>query len=98
MSITMAIALVIVGVVLTHGAHPAIRIDLATRVVERGVELVLAILLFVDAHEGAGAACSRERGVLTRLLIIALPLSLLIAWGAGWLLFPGRDGWLLAVL
>jgi NhaP-type Na+/H+ or K+/H+ antiporter len=98
MSITMAIALVIVGVVLTHGAHPAIRIDLDTRVVERGVELVLAILLFVDANEVPGAAFSRERGVLARLLIIALPLSLLIAWGTGFLLFPGRNAWLLAVL
>ena len=98
MSITMPIALVIVGVVLTRGAHPAISINLDTRLVERGVELVLAILLFVDANEVPGAAFSRERGVLGRLLIVALPLSLLIAWGAGFLLFSGRDGWLLAVL
>jgi sodium/hydrogen antiporter len=98
MSITMAIALVIVGVVLTRGAHPAIRINLDTHVVERGVELVLAILLFVDANEVPGAAFARERGVLARLLVIALPLSLLLAWGAGFLLFSGRDTWLLAVL
>jgi sodium/hydrogen antiporter len=31
-------------------------------------------------------------------LVIALPLSLLSAWGAGFLLFSGRDSWLLAVL
>lgn len=97
-SITMAIALVIVGAVLTRGAHPAITISLDTHVVERGVELVLAILLFVDASEVPGAAFSRERGVLARLLLIALPLSLLIAWGAGFLLFSDRNGWLLAVL
>jgi sodium/hydrogen antiporter len=59
---------------------------------------VLAILLFVDANEVPGAAFKRERGVLARLLIIALPLSLLIAWGAGFLLFSGRNAWLLAVL
>jgi sodium/hydrogen antiporter len=98
MSVTMAIALVIVGVALTRGAHPAIEINLDTHIVERGVELVLAILLFVDANEVPGSAFSRERGVLARLLAIALPLSLLIAWGAGFLLFSGRDGWLLAVL
>jgi NhaP-type Na+/H+ or K+/H+ antiporter len=98
MSVTMAIALVIVGVLLTRGAHPAIEINLDTHVVERGVELVLAILLFVDANEVPGAVFSRERGALSRLLFIALPLSLLIAWGAGFLLFSGRDGWLLAVL
>ena len=80
MSITMAIALVIVGVVLTRGAHPAIEINLDTHVVERGVELVLAILLFVDANEVPGRR-SRERGVLARLLLIGLPLSLL--WPGG---------------
>ena len=89
MSVTMAIALVIVGVVLTGGGHPAIRVSLDTRVVERGIELVLAILLFVDANEVPGAAFSRERGVLARLLLIALPLSLVVAWGAGLVLFSG---------
>ena len=98
LSVTMALALVIVGVVLTRGAHPAIQISLDTRVVERGIELVLAILLFVDANEVPGSAFSRERAALTRLLVIALPLSLLIAWGAGLLLFAGRDAWLLAVI
>lgn len=98
MSVTMAIALVIVGVVLTRGAHPAIEIKLDTHIVERGVELVLAILLFVDANEVPGAVFTRERGVLARLLLISLPLSVLIAWGMGFLLFSGRDGWLLAVL
>jgi sodium/hydrogen antiporter len=98
MSVTMAIALVIVGVLLTRGSDPVIEINLDTHLVERGVELVLAILLFVDANEVPGAIFKRERGVLSRLLLVALPLSLLIAWGAGFLLFSGRDGWLLAVL
>ncbi len=40
----------------------------------------------------------RERGVLMRLLAIALPLSLIIAWLAGFALFSPRDAWLLAVL
>lgn len=40
----------------------------------------------------------RERGGLMRLLAIALPLSLIIAWLAGFALFSPRDAWLLAVL
>jgi sodium/hydrogen antiporter len=36
--------------------------------------------------------------VLVRLLAIALPLSLIIAWLAGFALFSPRDAWLLAVL
>ncbi len=98
LSITSAIAVVIVGMVLTAGRHPVIRIELDTAIVERGVELVLAILLFVDANEVPGSILARERGVLTRLLVIALPLSLIIAWLAGFALFSERDAWLLAVL
>jgi NhaP-type Na+/H+ or K+/H+ antiporter len=97
LSITTAIAVVIAGMLLTAGSHPVIIIDLDTKIVERGVELVLAILLFVDATEVPGSALVRERRVLTRLLVIALPLSLAFAWLAGFALFSERDAWLLAV-
>jgi sodium/hydrogen antiporter len=97
-SITTAIAVVIIGMVLTAGSHPPIRIDLDTKIIERGVEVVLAILLFVDATEVPRGMLGRERGVLVRLLAIALPLSLIIAWLAGFALFSPRDAWLLAVL
>jgi sodium/hydrogen antiporter len=97
-SITMAIAVTIVGVVLTAGKHPVIIIDLDTKIIERGVELVLAILLFIDATEVPGGIINRERKVLTRLLVIALPLSLILAWLAGLALFSDHDAWVLAVL
>ena len=73
-------------------------IDLDTKIIERGVELVLAILLFIDATEVPGGILARERNVLTRLLVIALPLSLILAWLAGLALFSENDAWLLAVL
>jgi sodium/hydrogen antiporter len=98
LSITTAIAVVVVGMVLTAGSHPVIRIDIDTKIVERGIEVVLAILLFVDATEVPGGILGRERGVLLRLLAIALPLSLIIAWLVGFALFSPRDAWLLAVL
>ncbi len=98
LSITMAIAVTIVSVVLTGGKHPVIIIDLDTKIIERGVELVLAILLFIDATEVPGGILTRERTVLTRLLVIALPLSLILAWLAGLALFSENDAWLLAVL
>ena len=79
-SITTAIAIVVVGMVLTAGSNPVIRINLDTKIVERGVELTLAMLLFLDATEGRGGIIRRERRVLVRLLVIALPISLLIAW------------------
>lgn len=97
-SITSATFIVIVGIVLTAGSHPPIRIELDTKIVERLVEVTLAILLFVDATEVPQRMLGRERGVLVRLLAIALPISLVLAWGAGFALFSERDAWLLAVL
>ena len=98
LSITSAIAVVVAGALLTAGSHPVIQIQLDTKIVERGVELTLAILLFIDATEVPGGILVRERGALTRLLGIALPLSLIVAWLAGFVLFSERDAWLLAVL
>jgi sodium/hydrogen antiporter len=98
LSITTAIAVVIAGMVLTAGSHPVIRINLDTTIVERGVEVVLAILLFVDATEVPSGILGRERGVLMRLLAIELPLSLILAWLVGLALLSERDAWLLAVL
>jgi sodium/hydrogen antiporter len=97
-SVTMAIVATLLGVLLLGGKHPAIDIRLDTSVVQRGIGLVLAILLFLDANEVRGHVIGRERSVLMRLFTFALPLSLIIAWAIGALLFPGRSVWLLAVL
>ena len=96
-SITTAFAVVVAGMLLTAGSHPVLIINLDTNILERGVELALAVLLFVDATEVPGGVLVRERGVLTRLLAIALPLSLLVAWLVGFALFSQHDAWLLAV-
>lgn len=98
LSITTAMAVVVVGMVLTAGSNPVIRINLDTKIIERGVELTLAILLFADATVVPRSILRRERRVLTRLLTIGLPLSLIIAWLAGFALFSPREAWLLAVL
>ncbi len=98
LSITTAIAVVVVGMVLTAGSHPVIRVNLRTDLVERGVEVVLAILLFIDATEVPGGVVGRERRAILRLLGIALPLSLGLAWLAGLTLFPDHDVWFLALL
>jgi NhaP-type Na+/H+ or K+/H+ antiporter len=65
---------------------------------ERVVEVILAILLFTDATEVPGGVLGREPRLTLRLLLVALPLSLGLAWLAGLVLFPGVGLWLLAVL
>src|SRR4029079_15057341 len=59
---------------------------------------VLAILLFLDATEISVRAFRQHRGLIVRLLFIAIPLSLGVAWLAGLVLFPGESPWLLAVI
>src|SRR5690242_593252 len=92
-SITAPLAMVIAGVLLTAGPSPIFIIDLDTSSAERAVEVVLAILLFVDATETPGGVFGREPRLTLRLLAIALPLSGGLAILAGYLVFPGVNIW-----
>jgi sodium/hydrogen antiporter len=66
-----------------HGFTDAIDSDVAQHV----VELILAVLLFVDACEVRGGIFGGEGRSLSRLVLIALPLSLvLVVVATGWLL------------
>jgi len=98
-SITAPIAMVLAGLLLTAGANPVFVIDLDTSAVEHTVEVVLAVLLFVDATEVRGGLFGGRPTLTARLLLIALPLSLAAAVVIGAfgvprpeLLAVGRDG------
>jgi NhaP-type Na+/H+ or K+/H+ antiporter len=97
-SITAPLAMVVAGVALTAGSDPVFTIDLETSSFEHTVEVVLAILLFVDATETPGGIFGREPKLTARLLGVALPMTLLAALGVGFLLLPGTGFWMLAVL
>ena len=57
-------------------------------------EVTLAMILFHDAAQVRPRALLRDRGSLTRLLFIGLPLTILLGWGLAHLLFPGVGIWL----
>ncbi|MCF7552403.1 cation:proton antiporter [Pseudonocardia sp. WMMC193] len=104
-SVTMPLAMLVAGVLLTAGPAPVFVFDLGFGApdgvvgqAEHIVEVVLAILLFLDATEVPGGVLGREPRLTLRLLLIALPLSLALAWVAGVLLFDGTGLWLLLVL
>jgi sodium/hydrogen antiporter len=97
-SVTAPLALLVAGVILTAGPHPVFTFDVEFESGERVVEVILAILLFTDATEVPGGVLGREPRLTLRLLLVALPLSLGLAWLAGLVLFPGVGLWLLAVL
>jgi NhaP-type Na+/H+ or K+/H+ antiporter len=97
-SVTAPLALLVTGVVLTAGADPVFVFDIEFEAAERIVEVIAAILLFTDAAEVPGGVLGREPRLTLRLLLIALPLSLIAAWLIGLVLLPGVSPWLLAVL
>jgi sodium/hydrogen antiporter len=97
-SITAPIAMVAAGVALTAGSDPLYVINLETSSIEHFVEVVLAVVLFVDATEVGGGFFGKEPKLTARLLLIALPLSLVLAVAFGALTFPGVNFWVLAVI
>jgi len=97
-SVTMPLALLLAGVLLTAGSDPYFVFIIDFESGEHAVEAILAILLFVDATEVPGGIFGREPRVMLRLLLIALPLSLILAWATGIALFGGTGLWLLAAL
>jgi sodium/hydrogen antiporter len=97
-SVTAPLALLVAGVALTAGPAPMFVLDIPLESVEPLVEVILAILLFTDATEVPGGILGREPRLTLRLLLVALPLSLLLAWLVGAVLFDDTDGWLLVVL
>ncbi|MGN7131723.1 cation:proton antiporter domain-containing protein [Rhodococcoides corynebacterioides] len=65
---------------------------------EKVVELVLALLLFVDATEVRGGLFGGERSASVRLLALALPGSMALALGLGAVLFTDLPLAVLAVI
>lgn len=98
-SITAPIAMMVAGIALTRGSDPPLVFDFGDMAgFERAVEVVLALLLFVDATEVPAGVIRRERNVVSRLLAGALPLTLLAAFLTALAFFPDQPGWVLAAL
>ncbi|MGV9322017.1 cation:proton antiporter domain-containing protein [Streptomyces sp. NPDC003660] len=96
-SVTAPIAFAVAGILLTGGDHPLLTLDTETHTFQRGVELVLAVMLFTDATEARDYERLEGSVGEVRLLGLALPASVLLATLTGALLFPGTNWWLLAV-
>lgn len=77
------LAMVTIGLVIGFILRDDVAEHLNTDLAERTVELILALLLFVDATEVRGGFLGGERNIVGRLLGIALPLSIVITVGVG---------------
>lgn len=84
------IVMVAAGVVIGLVNEKSIAIALNTQAMLYVAEIVLAVLLFVDATEVRGGRLwGSSPGLVARVLLIAMPLSLIAAMLLGWALFPG---------
>lgn len=86
-----AVPMVITGVVIGLATSNPIGTALDTDIAEPVVELILAILLFVDAIEVRGGFFAGERGTSLRLLFIAMPLSVAACMLLGLALVPSMS-------
>ncbi|PWK87144.1 sodium/proton antiporter (CPA1 family) [Lentzea atacamensis] len=78
------------GVVIGLVNENSIAIALNTEAMLYLAEIILAVLLFVDATEvRAGRLWGTAPGLAARVLLLAMPLSLVAAMLLGWWLFPG---------
>lgn len=77
--ITGPVALVICGIAVGLPLADRVANELDTGLAERIVELILAVLLFIDATEVRGGYLGGQRSIVVRLLVFALPVSLVLA-------------------
>ncbi|MBP2330374.1 NhaP-type Na+/H+ or K+/H+ antiporter [Kibdelosporangium banguiense] len=83
------VVMVLAGVVVGLLNESSIEAVLNTEAVQHAAEIILAVLLFVDATEVRGGRLwGAYPGLVARVLLIALPVSLGLAMLVGWLLFP----------
>lgn len=87
--ITAPILTVAAGAAVGLTTRNAIGETLNTQVALKAAEIILAILLFVDATEVRNGPLGSHPAAAVRILFVALPLSVLAAVGLGSWLLPG---------
>jgi sodium/hydrogen antiporter len=83
------LVLVLAGVVVGLFTADELDATLNTDIAQRMAEVILAILLFVDATDVRGGLFGRDARSAVRVLFIAMPLALAAGVGLGLWLLPG---------
>jgi sodium/hydrogen antiporter len=96
--ITAPMVLVLAGVAVGLGTHDALAETLNTDTVQRGAEIILAVLLFIDATDVRGGLFGRDPRSAVRVLFIALPLGLALSVALGLWLLPGLSWAVLLII
>ena len=83
------LVLVLAGVAVGFPMQDQLNESLNTEVAQRMAEVILAILLFVDATDVRGGLFGRDPRTALRVLFVAMPLALAASVGLGLWLLPG---------
>lgn len=87
--VTALMVLILAGAVVGLVTHDALAETLNTDTAQPFVEIILAVLLFIDATDVRGGLFGRDPRSALRVLLIALPLSLGLSVALGLWLLPG---------
>jgi NhaP-type Na+/H+ or K+/H+ antiporter len=96
--ISAPMVLVLAGIAVGVRTHDALAASLNTETAQRGAEIVLAVLLFIDATEVRGGLFGRDPRSALRLLVIAMPLGLAASVALGLWLLPGLSWAVLLII
>lgn len=96
--LTAPMVLVLAGIAVGFTTSDGLVDSLNTEVAQHTAEIILAILLFVDATDIRGGLFGRDPRAAMRLLFIAMPLSLAAALALGLWLLPELPWTVLLVL
>ncbi|MGY4648339.1 cation:proton antiporter [Mycobacterium sp. URHB0021] len=89
MRLTAPMVLVLAGVAVGFTTQDVLADSLNTDAAQHVAEIILAVLLFVDATDIRGGLFGREPRSAVRILFVAMPLSLALSVAAGLWLLPG---------
>lgn len=98
LSITPALAFVIVGLVVANPPLSLVEIDTGSETVRSLAEVTLALVLFTDAARVDLQGLRADAQVPFRLLLIGLPLTVAAGLGLALVLFADLDPWVCAVV
>src|ERR1700712_2662672 len=87
--LTAPMVLILAGAIVGFTTHNALAETLNTDTAQPFVEIILAVLLFIDATDVRGGLFGRDPRSALRVLFVALPLSLGLSLLLGLWLLPG---------
>jgi NhaP-type Na+/H+ or K+/H+ antiporter len=92
------ILFVAAGVILGPAGLDVLHVNMGGEGVRTLAEATLAMVLFTDAANADFGVVKRSLGIPERLLLVGLPLTIVLGFGAAALLFPGLDALELALM